>query len=207
MRLSLDTGKTDCHIIDFVDSSNRVSGVVCTPTLFGLEPGEIDIHGESPTTRRLRLVQLIACPLTDETTESLEKRTSEIITLESRSNIPSPKSVTYIDHENPFSFVRQSSGAPHVTALSRNAWVGCGEDIYVLECLGKGHIRVEPVSQDEGKSTRVPRASAVLGSQENKLPKGTTAHSSLQPTWTKERLQPSNCPRLGEVGIFSPPRP
>ena len=47
MRLSPDTGKTDCHIIDFVDSSNRVSGVVCTPTLFGLEPGEIDIHGES----------------------------------------------------------------------------------------------------------------------------------------------------------------
>ena len=40
MRLSPQTGKTDCHIIDFVDSTSRVSGVVCTPTLFGLDPDE-----------------------------------------------------------------------------------------------------------------------------------------------------------------------
>jgi len=29
-------------------------------------------------------------------------------------------------------------------------WVGCGGEIYVLECLGKGHIRIEPVEADEG---------------------------------------------------------
>jgi ATP-dependent helicase IRC3 len=27
--------------------------------------------------------------------------------------------------------------------LSRNSWVGCGQDVYVLECLGKGHVRIE----------------------------------------------------------------
>jgi ATP-dependent helicase IRC3 len=67
-------------------------------------------------------------------------------------DVPTPKSVTYVDYENPFSFVSQSSGAPHVATLSRNAWVGCGGDIYVLECLGKGHIRIEPVQEDEGSS-------------------------------------------------------
>jgi ATP-dependent helicase IRC3 len=40
MRLSPDTGKTDCRIIDFVDNTNRVSGVISTPTLFGLDPNE-----------------------------------------------------------------------------------------------------------------------------------------------------------------------
>jgi len=43
MRLSPQTGKADCHIIDFVDSTNRVSGIVSTPTLFGLDTeDEID---------------------------------------------------------------------------------------------------------------------------------------------------------------------
>lgn len=45
MRLSPETGKKHCRIIDFVDSHTRVAGVVSTPTLFGLDPGEIDIEG------------------------------------------------------------------------------------------------------------------------------------------------------------------
>ena len=41
MRLSPETGKEDCHIIDFVDSASRHNGVVSVPTLFGLDPVEI----------------------------------------------------------------------------------------------------------------------------------------------------------------------
>jgi ATP-dependent helicase IRC3 len=41
MRLSPNTSKEDCRIIDFVDSTARVVGVVSTPTLFGLDPSEI----------------------------------------------------------------------------------------------------------------------------------------------------------------------
>ena len=92
--------------------------------------------------------------LTDETTEMLEERAADAIANDETANcrpdsydrIPNPRSVTYTDYENPFSLVDQSSGAPHIAKLSSNAWVGCGNDIYVLECLGKGHIRIEPVS-------------------------------------------------------------
>lgn len=45
MRLSFDTGKEDCHIIDFVDSTSKHHGVVCIPTLFGLDPSEV-VDGE-----------------------------------------------------------------------------------------------------------------------------------------------------------------
>lgn len=70
---------------------------------------------------------------------------------DSTDNIPEPTTVTYIDHDNPFSLVNQASGAaPNIMKLSRNAWVGCGDDVYVLECLGKGHIRIEPTEDDEG---------------------------------------------------------
>jgi ATP-dependent helicase IRC3 len=41
MRLSPETGKKDCQIIDFVDIAGRAPGLVSTPTLFGLDPSEI----------------------------------------------------------------------------------------------------------------------------------------------------------------------
>ena len=45
MRLSPATGKEDCRIIDFVESQERVAGVVSTPTLFGLDPSELTDGG------------------------------------------------------------------------------------------------------------------------------------------------------------------
>ncbi|KAI0068249.1 P-loop containing nucleoside triphosphate hydrolase protein [Artomyces pyxidatus] len=144
MRLSPNTGKKDCRIIDFVDIINRVPGVVCTPTLFGLDPAEV---------------------VDDESTDTLEERAAATVEAETNGyepdthdNIPDPSSVTFVDHEDPFSLVNQASGAsPHIIQLSRNAWVGCGDDIYVLECLGKGHIRIEP-AEDEDTGENYVRA-------------------------------------------------
>ncbi|KAJ6621692.1 P-loop containing nucleoside triphosphate hydrolase protein [Mycena sp. CBHHK59/15] len=134
MRLSPGTGKTDCRIIDFVDSASRVSGIVSVPTLFGLDPNAVSID--------------------DETTESLERRTAESIVLDSTDDIPEPRSVTYKDYDNPFSLVNHGSGAPQIAKFSNYAWVGCGEDVFVLECLGKGHVRIEPIEDDEGRYFR-----------------------------------------------------
>ena len=41
MRLSPETGKQDCHVIDLVDSVTRVAGIMSTPSLFGLDPSEL----------------------------------------------------------------------------------------------------------------------------------------------------------------------
>jgi len=135
MRLSPGTGKQDCHIIDFVESTERVVGLVSVPTLLGLDPSTV---------------------VDEETITELELRTaatgdSSVTPIgDNRPSIPDPRSVTYIDYDNPFSLVNQSLGtSPHIAKLSWNSWVGCGDDIYVLECLGKGHIRIEPVPGGE----------------------------------------------------------
>ncbi|KAG7099100.1 hypothetical protein E1B28_000974 [Marasmius oreades] len=133
MRLSPATGKEDCHIVDFVDSQSRISGVVSTPTLFGLNPDEIQIE--------------------DVSLETLEKHVCEKLRMDTSDEIPSPKSITYTDYDDPFSFVEGSSGAPHIMSLSLHAWVGCGGGIYVLECLGKGFIRLEKVENHEELGT------------------------------------------------------
>ncbi|KAJ7071080.1 P-loop containing nucleoside triphosphate hydrolase protein [Mycena amicta] len=128
MRLSPATGKKDCRIIDFVDSAGRVEGLVSTPSLFGLDPDLVSND--------------------DETTESLERRAAA---LDSVDYIPEPKTVTYKDYDDPSSFFEQGSGTAHISKLSRNAWVSCGGDVYVLECLGKGSVRVEPVDDEDGR--------------------------------------------------------
>jgi ATP-dependent helicase IRC3 len=53
-------------------------------------------------------------------------------------DVPEPRSVTYTDYDDPFTLADQCSGAPHINKLSTFGWVGCGEDVYVLECMGKG---------------------------------------------------------------------
>ncbi|KAH9898317.1 P-loop containing nucleoside triphosphate hydrolase protein [Cubamyces lactineus] len=140
MRLSPQTGKEDCRIIDFVDSQERVAGVISAPTLFGLDPSEL---------------------VDDETVESLEERReallvdgdglSDIERSDTSGPIPAPKSVTYIDHDDPFVLADQAFGDPNIRNLSRNAWVYCGDGIYILECLGQGYIRVEPSQDEDGE--------------------------------------------------------
>ena len=63
-------------------------------------------------------------------------------------NIPSPRAVKYIDHEDPFILVDQGSGDPNLRQFTRNAWVSCGGGVYVLECLGKGYIRITPLEEE-----------------------------------------------------------
>jgi hypothetical protein len=47
MRLSPSTGKTDCRVMDFVDVSSQLN-VVSLPSLFGLDPAEIEEEGTDP---------------------------------------------------------------------------------------------------------------------------------------------------------------
>jgi ATP-dependent helicase IRC3 len=148
----------------------------------------------------------------DETTAMLEQRAANAIASadsneiwnnsDSYDNVPNPKSVTYTDYENPFSLVDKSSGAPHIAKLSTNAWVGCGNNIYVLECLGKGYIRIEPVVTDSGMC----QFSQVYTFKLSVIPKQRTRrilrHISRPPCYTWERRRHSKCLHSCEVEKF-----
>lgn len=82
----------------------------------------------------------------DETPESLENRAAELQDLMSDSldHVPDPTSITYVDYDDPFQFqVHSSDKSSHIASLSPFSWVDCGGDIYVLELLSRGFIRVE----------------------------------------------------------------
>ncbi|KAF8327906.1 P-loop containing nucleoside triphosphate hydrolase protein [Cantharellus anzutake] len=141
MRLSPETLKKDCHIIDFVDTMCHVSGVVSAPTLFGLSPDT---------------------EVTDNSTEDLEslaQQTKEV-QLSPPNDVPEPKSVTYIDYDNPWSLVDDASGDPHISKMSKNVWVACGGGHYVLECMGRGYIKISPSARTNGDSHYVAHYTA-----------------------------------------------
>ncbi len=97
------------------------------------------------------MIRLAYCTI-DLTLEELEERAQREFdqdrvrsSSDTDDTVPAPKSVTYIDHEDPFALVHGSTGAPHAAKISPYAWVGVGGDTYILDCLGKGYIKVEPI--------------------------------------------------------------
>ena len=96
------------------------------------------------------------CPINtlnaDETTESLEKRAAEREQLDilgspnnpNATSIPEPTSIGYTDYDHPFETVNVKDKFVHIYSLSPLSWVACGDDIYVLELLRMGYIRIEP---------------------------------------------------------------
>ncbi|KAH9858111.1 P-loop containing nucleoside triphosphate hydrolase protein [Lenzites betulinus] len=141
MRLSPDTGKDDCRIIDFVDLHERAGGVISAPTLFGLDPSEL---GDDETIETIEQRQVIL--------EAEDDIADDMPAMNTVSGtILSPKSVTYVDYDDPFMLLDQASGDPNIRKLSQNAWVCCGDGVYILECLGKGYIRVEPAKDGDAQ--------------------------------------------------------
>jgi ATP-dependent helicase IRC3 len=153
MRLSPTTGKKDCRILDFVDVTTQLN-VVSLPSLFGLDPAELADEGIHP-------IDPIQQPHTHsgpENVQTLEMKSQAKTEMSTSPQIPdylsdslfADATITYIDYEDPFSLMNDSSNAPNIFRLSRNAWVGCGDNIYVLPCLQFGDVRIQPAKNDEG---------------------------------------------------------
>jgi ATP-dependent helicase IRC3 len=140
MRLSPATGKKDCMVLDLVGNSER--GVVCTPTLFGLDPESID--GE----RRVPSAAFRSQP-PDATLDEMQQRSSS----DSASlpppgmtgEVPDPSAITYEEWgpaELQRAMLQRTRGV--LERMTPNAWVDCGDDIYVLELPpSNGYVRIE----------------------------------------------------------------
>ncbi|GAA5893108.1 hypothetical protein JCM6882_003888 [Rhodosporidiobolus microsporus] len=160
LRLSPETGKKDCLLIDLVGNSTSAGGVVCTPTLFGLDPDE-KVEGLSTSDLQERgLERALTRPppsSSDSTTTTITDSSNPIRKLSS-ATFSKRHSFHYRDYETAFDLVEQEhqkgrkggkkgggeAGPSYVpvSRLSRLAWVGCGDDTWVLELMGIGHVKV-----------------------------------------------------------------
>ncbi|KAI1323001.1 P-loop containing nucleoside triphosphate hydrolase protein [Xylariaceae sp. FL0255] len=134
MRLHPD--KTNCHVIDMV--SSLATGIVTTPTLFGLDPS-----------------QLVKETTVDEMKSMKEKKEAEKIreeiALSEDSGIPVRKNdlnVSFVEYDSVLDLIADSSGEQHIRSISRNAWVQVGPHRYILSGPEGTYIRLEKETEE-----------------------------------------------------------
>ncbi|KAI1377564.1 P-loop containing nucleoside triphosphate hydrolase protein [Hypoxylon crocopeplum] len=114
MRLHPD--KENCHIIDMV--SSLATGIVTTPTLFGLDPSEL-VHEASVNDMR-------GLNLRTETTQDQASR-----------------NITFVEYDSVLDLIADTSGERHIRSISQYAWVQVGPNKWVLSGPDGSHIRIE----------------------------------------------------------------
>ncbi|SCV68041.1 BQ2448_162 [Microbotryum intermedium] len=150
MRKSPSTGKEDCLIIDFV--GNSTEGIVCTPTLFGIDP---NLAIEARSTKDLQKMAItspapqprgLILPWIDADPSRLAYEEFNTVTdfLISRS-----EASTNASDSGP--------GRIPISRLTRNSWIGVGQGAYVLELGGKGYIRISRNDDDVSPEGHVPQ--------------------------------------------------
>ncbi|KAI7215455.1 DEAD/DEAH box helicase-like protein [Hortaea werneckii] len=131
-------GKKDCHIIDMVASLE--TGIVTTPTLFGLDPREIVNDADAKGLRSLK-----------ERKESEKARQDHAASLArptgfSLENIQGD--VTFTDYEDVNDLIEDTSGERHIRALSPFAWVQIDDTRCVLTSNNGDSLQLKKVEQN-----------------------------------------------------------
>ncbi|OLN95677.1 putative ATP-dependent helicase IRC3 [Colletotrichum chlorophyti] len=135
--MRLHEGKSDCHVIDMVSSLE--TGIVTTPTLFGLDPGEV-IHKASTADMNQIKERKVAERLRQQHAY-LEPPTSQVPA--------SAGSVTFTEYASVFDLIEDTSGEQHIRAISKYAWVQIGLDKYVLCAPNGSYIRLSKLPESE----------------------------------------------------------
>lgn len=144
MRLSPRTGKQDCLIIDLVGNCSK--GLVCSPTLFGLDPSEV-------------LDDVTTQDLLERRDNQQEEREEPLTRPHLEMNVGDPTKLTFIDFDSAKALheAMKSKALFHNTAerYSSNAWIDCGGDVYVLDIPpNRGFVRIEREVDEEAQSNR-----------------------------------------------------
>ncbi|KAI5868622.1 P-loop containing nucleoside triphosphate hydrolase protein [Durotheca rogersii] len=129
--MRLHPNKTNCHVIDMV--SSLATGIVTTPTLFGLNPSEVVQEATITDMQEIKERQeaeverqaLVAAPSPDPEGQSKSHR------------------VTFIEYDSVFDLIADTSGEMHIRKISQYAWVQVGEERYILSGPRGSYVRLE----------------------------------------------------------------
>ena len=146
MRLHKD--KANCYIIDMV--SELSTGVVSTPTLFGLDPGEIVQNTDSKGMAVLKEKK----DQEKERKAREREREEEAAALQQRAAGKLTGTVTYTDYDSLHDLIADTSSDKFIRSLSRYAWTSVGDGKYILTTNGGNYIAIEPLPTHEGFQAR-----------------------------------------------------
>ena len=128
-------GKENCHVIDFVSSLE--TGVVTTPTLFGLDP---DLIVDKVDVKKLEKLR--------DRREHEEELKAQASAASGAAGTQLKGNVTFTDYNSITDLIDDSSLDRYIRAISAYTWVRVGENKYILSCRNQGHLTIEKI-QDE----------------------------------------------------------
>ncbi|PSN71486.1 P-loop containing nucleoside triphosphate hydrolase protein [Corynespora cassiicola Philippines] len=135
--MRLFSGKQNCHVIDMVAALS--TGVVSTPTLFGLDPAEIVDKADTKDMTELK-----------ERKEREKEREQEAATSQKAAASKSvPGTVTFTDYDSVHDLIADTSGDRYIRELSEHAWVAVGDGKFVLSTNSGNYLIIEP-TEDKG---------------------------------------------------------
>ncbi|KAH8723702.1 P-loop containing nucleoside triphosphate hydrolase protein [Phaeosphaeriaceae sp. PMI808] len=114
--MRLHKGKENCHIIDMVAVLS--SGVVSTPTLFGLDPAELIEEADAKT--------LVALQEKKAAEQRREQYAADVDAKCAPGKLPG--SITFTDYDSVHDLIADTSGDQYIRNLSPNSWVAVGEE-------------------------------------------------------------------------------
>lgn len=142
--MRLHQGKANCHVIDMVSSLE--TGIVTTPSLFGLDPSELVSGASVNDMQDIKRRQ-----------EAEEKRPPVVNPArpQKKDGGVSPR-ITFTEYDSVLDLIADTSSEQHIRSISQYAWVQVDQDKYVLSSSDGSYIRLgidEEVTEGEPKFT------------------------------------------------------
>lgn len=139
--MRLHPGKENCHVIDMVAS--LATGIVTTPTLFGLDPSELIDNAN--------LDDLKAIQQRKEAERQRQQAMQNVADANSAATNEVPRIVTFTDYDSVFDLIEDTSGERHIRAISQYAWVEVDQERYILSTASGAFLNLERIF-DETKN-------------------------------------------------------
>ncbi|OAA32301.1 DEAD/DEAH box helicase [Moelleriella libera RCEF 2490] len=153
--MRLHPGKKNCHVIDMVSSLD--TGIVTTPTLFGLDPDELVDKAsvaDMETIKARRRHQELNPDTSDSPSPPASASASASLILSAKKS--AGDAVTFTDYSSVLDLIADTSGEQHIRAISQYAWVQTGAERFVLSAPSGSYIRIERIQAPAGHSTAPP---------------------------------------------------
>ncbi|CRK11369.1 hypothetical protein BN1723_001740 [Verticillium longisporum] len=108
--MRLHAGKTNCHIIDMVSSLE--TGIVTTPTLFGLDPGELLERASMDDIKSSK----------ERKDDETHRRQAAYSDTSTSGSSPESMSISFTEYSSVYDLIEDTSGEKHIRSMSQYAW-------------------------------------------------------------------------------------
>ena len=131
--MRLHPGKENCHIIDMVASLE--TGIVTTPTLFGLDPSEVLKEVDIEKVKELRERKELEASREESLRQVAPERTVE--------PTGGNRKITFTDYDSVYDLIEDTAGDRHIRRLSSLAWVNVAPSRWILSMQGGDYLTID----------------------------------------------------------------